>query len=256
MNYQFNIRKRPQGGGSDMVFGIRAVMEALNAGKEIDKIWIRKNLEGDLSRELSEVLKGYEIPVQRVPQEKLMHLSSKNHQGVVAFISPITYQRLDQLIPALYDQGIMPFVVVLDGITDVRNFGAIARSCACAGVHAVVLPQTGSVSVNADAIKTSAGALYHVPVCRERNLKESLRFLKLSGLKLIGASEKADKNYRDADYSGPLALVLGAEDQGIAPVHLTLCDEIVKIPVSGDIASLNVSVAGGILMYEALRHRD
>ncbi|MFA6589864.1 MAG: 23S rRNA (guanosine(2251)-2'-O)-methyltransferase RlmB [Bacteroidales bacterium] len=256
MNYQFNIRKRPQGGGSDMVFGIRAVMEALNAGKEIDKIWIRKNLEGDLSRELSEVLKGYEIPVQRVPQEKLMHLSSKNHQGVVAFISPITYQRLDQLIPALYDQGIMPFVVVLDGITDVRNFGAIARSCACAGVHAVVLPQTGSVSVNADAIKTSAGALYHLPVCRERNLKESLRFLKLSGLKLIGASEKADKNYRDADYSGPLALVLGAEDQGIAPVHLTLCDEIVKIPVSGDIASLNVSVAGGILMYEALRHRD
>ncbi|MFA5469940.1 MAG: 23S rRNA (guanosine(2251)-2'-O)-methyltransferase RlmB [Bacteroidales bacterium] len=256
MNYQFNIRKRPQGGGSDMVFGIRAVMEALNAGKEIDKIWIRKNLEGDLSRELSEVLKGYEIPVQRVPQEKLMHLSSKNHQGVVAFISPITYQRLDQLIPALYDQGIMPFVVVLDGITDVRNFGAIARSCACAGVHAVVLPQTGSVSVNADAIKTSAGALYHLPVCRERNLKESLRFLKLSGLKLIGASEKADKNYSDADYSGPLALVLGAEDQGIAPVHLTLCDEIVKIPVSGDIASLNVSVAGGILMYEALRHRD
>ncbi|MFA7359215.1 MAG: RNA methyltransferase, partial [Bacteroidales bacterium] len=201
MNYQFNIRKRPQGGGSDMVFGIRAVMEALNAGKEIDKIWIRKNLEGDLSRELSEVLKGYEIPVQRVPQEKLMHLSSKNHQGVVAFISPITYQRLDQLIPALYDQGIMPFVVVLDGITDVRNFGAIARSCACAGVHAVVLPQTGSVSVNADAIKTSAGALYHLPVCRERNLKESLRFLKLSGLKLIGASEKADKNYSDADYS-------------------------------------------------------
>ncbi|MDD4641410.1 MAG: 23S rRNA (guanosine(2251)-2'-O)-methyltransferase RlmB [Bacteroidales bacterium] len=256
MNYQFNIRKRPQGGGSDMVFGSRAVMEALNAGKEIDKIWIRKNLEGDLSRELSEVLKGYEIPVQRVPQEKLMHLSSKNHQGVVAFISPITYQRLDQLIPALYDQGIMPFVVVLDGITDVRNFGAIARSCACAGVHAVVLPQTGSVSVNADAIKTSAGALYHLPVCRERNLKESLRFLKLSGLKLIGASEKADKNYSDADYSGPLALVLGAEDQGIAPVHLTLCDEIVKIPVSGDIASLNVSVAGGILMYEALRHRD
>lgn len=256
MNYQFNIRKRPQGGGSDMVFGIRAVMEALNAGKEIDKIWIRKNLEGDLSRELSEVLKGYEIPVQRVPQEKLMHLSSKNHQGVVAFISPITYQRLDQLIPALYDQGIMPFVVVLDGITDVRNFGAIARSCACAGVHAVVLPQTGSVSVNADAIKTSAGALYHLPVCRERNLKESLRFLKLSGLKLIGASEKADKNYRDADYSGPLALVLGAEDQGIAPMHLTLCDEIVKIPVLGDIASLNVSVAGGILMYEALRHRD
>ncbi|MDD3432126.1 MAG: 23S rRNA (guanosine(2251)-2'-O)-methyltransferase RlmB [Bacteroidales bacterium] len=256
MNYQFNIRKRPQGGGSDMVFGIRAVMEALNAGKEIDKIWIRKNLEGDLSRELSEVLKGYEIPVQRVPQEKLMHLSSKNHQGVVAFISPITYQRLDQLIPALYDQGIMPFVVVLDGITDVRNFGAIARTCACAGVHAVVLPQTGSVSVNADAIKTSAGALYHLPVCRERNLKESLRFLKLSGLKLIGASEKADKNYRDADYSGPLALVLGAEDQGIAPMHLTLCDEIVKIPVLGDIASLNVSVAGGILMYEALRHRD
>ncbi len=256
MNPQFNIRKRPQGGGNDMVFGIRAVMEALLAGKEIDKIWIRKNLEGDLSRELNEVLKGYEIPVQRVPPEKLMGLSSKNHQGVVAFISPITYQRLDELIPALYDQGIMPFVVVLDGITDVRNFGAIARTCACAGVHAIVVPQTGSVSVNADAIKTSAGALYHLPVCRERNLKESLRFLKLSGLKLIGASEKADKNYRDVDYSGPLALILGAEDQGIAPVHLSLCDEIVKIPVLGDIASLNVSVAGGIMMYEALHHRD
>lgn len=256
MNRRFNIRKRPPGGGNEMVFGIRAVMEALHAGKEIDKIWIRNNLEGELSRELGEVLKGYEIPVQRVPQEKLIHLSSKNHQGVVAFISPITYQRLDQLIPSLYDQGIMPFVVVLDGITDVRNFGAIARTCSCAGVHAIVVSQTGSVSVNADAIKTSAGALYRLPVSRERNLKESLHFLKLSGIKLIGASEKADKDYRTADYSGPLALILGAEDQGIAPAHLSLCDEIVRIPVLGEIASLNVSVAGGVLMYEALRHRD
>lgn len=256
MNHTFKGRKRPQSRTKDMVFGIRAVMEALHAGKEIDKIWIRNNLEGELARELNEVLKGYEIPIQRVPQEKLMRLSSKNHQGVVAFISAITYQKLDQLIPGLYDRGIMPFVVVLDGITDVRNFGAIARSCACAGVHAIVLPQTGSVSVNADAIKTSAGALYHLPVCRERNLKESLHFLQLSGLKLIGASEKADLDYREADYSGPLVLILGSEDQGIAPMHLSLCDEIVKIPVVGQIASLNVSVAGGILMYEALRHRD
>lgn len=247
-------RKQP-GGGNDMIFGIRAVMEAINAGKDIDKIWIRKNLEGNLSRELFDLLKGSNVPVQRVPQEKLNHLTAKNHQGVVAFVSPITYQRLDQLIPMLYEQGRDPFVVLLDRLTDVRNFGAIARTCACAGVDAIVIPMNDSVTANADAVKTSAGALHSLPVCRETNLKEAIRFLKDSGLRVVAATEKAVNDYTQANYQGPLALVMGAEDEGISPENLRICDELVQIPMEGAIASLNVSVAAGIMIYEAKKHR-
>ena len=161
--------KRPAPrGGNEMIFGIRAVLEAIAAGKDVDKIWIRKNLEGDLSKELFAALKGSNIPVQRVPQEKLNHITTKNHQGVIAFMSPVTYQRLDQIVPMLYEDGKDPFIVVLDRLTDVRNFGAIARTCACAGVDAIVIPMNESVTVNADAIKTSAGALHSLPVCRDR----------------------------------------------------------------------------------------
>lgn len=248
-------RKQP-GSGNEMIFGIRAVMEAVAAGKDVDKIWIRKNLENNLARELFEQLKGTNIPIQRVPQEKLNHITTKNHQGVIAFVSPVTYQRLEQMVPLWYEAGKQPLVVVLDSVTDVRNFGAIARTCACAGVDAIVLPMNNSVTVNADAVKTSAGALHTLPVCRENSLRDALRYLKDSGFHLIAATEKASQMYTGADYSGPTAIIMGAEDTGIAPEHLRICDELVQIPILGNIASLNVSVAAGIMIYEAVRQRQ
>ena len=160
-----------------MIFGIRAVIEAVEAGKEIDKILVKKDLQGDLAKELFDLIKGRGFFVQRVPVERLNRITRKNHQGVIAFISAVSYQRLGDIIPSLFEEGKVPFIVLLDGITDVRNFGAIARTCECTGVDAIVLPERGSVSVNADAVKTSAGALLHIPVCRERSIHSAIRYL-------------------------------------------------------------------------------
>lgn len=238
---------------NEMIFGVRAVIEALQAGKDIDKILVKKDIQSDLSKELFTVLKGTTIPVQRVPVERLNRITKKNHQGVVAFISPVTYQLTEQLVPFLFEAGKNPFFILLDGVTDVRNFGAIARTCECAGVDAIIIPNRDSVSVNADAIKTSAGALHKLPVCREVNLTATLRYLKESGFRLIAATEKGDYNYTQADYSGPLCIIMGAEDKGVSYDNLALCDEWVKIPMRGTIESLNVSVAAGILIYEAIK---
>lgn len=238
-----------------MIFGVRAVIEALKTDKEFDKIFIRRDMTNELSRELFDALKGREIPVIKVPVEKLTRLTMKNHQGVIAFITPITYQHIDDIIPTLYEEGKTPFVVVLDGITDVRNFGAIARTCECAGVHALVIPIRGGASTNADAIKTSAGALLKLPVCRENNLTDTLKYLRQSGLTVVAATEKGVKSYTDVDYNVPLAIVMGAEDFGISPENLRVCDELVSIPINGTIQSLNVSVAAGVLIYEALKQR-
>ena len=240
---------------NEMVFGIRAVIEAIQADKEIDKILVKRELQGDLSRELFEVLKGRDIPVQRVPAERLDRLTRKNHQGVIAFIPAITYERLENIIPFVYEQGKNPFIVLLDGVTDVRNFGAIARTCECAGVDAIVIPSRGSVTVNADAVKTSAGALHTLPVCREQNLKDTLQFLKSSGFHIVAATEKGDYDYTKADYTGPMCIIMGAEDKGVSYDNLALCDEWVKIPMLGTIESLNVSVAAGILIYETVKQR-
>lgn len=238
-----------------MIFGIRAVIEALKSDKEFDKIFIRRDMTNELSRELYAALAGREIPVIKVPVEKLNRLTMKNHQGVIAFITPVTYQHIDDIIPTLYEEGKTPFVVVLDGITDVRNFGAIARTCECAGVHAIVIPIRGGASTNADAIKTSAGALLTLPVCRENNLTDTLKYLRQSGLTIVAATEKGTKSYTDVNYNGPLAIVMGAEDFGISPENLRVCDELVSIPIKGSIQSLNVSVAAGVLIYEAVKQR-
>lgn len=240
---------------NEMIFGLRAVIEALQAGKEIEKIYVKRELQGELSKELFEALKGSNIPLQRVPAERLNRLTRKNHQGVVALVSAIAYQRLEDIIPFVYEQGKNPLIVLLDGITDVRNFGAIARTCECAGVDAIVIPSKGSVTVNADAIKTSAGALHTLPVCKEKNITESIRFLRASGLKVIAASEKAADSYTAVACDGPLAIVMGAEDTGVSAENLRICDHIIKIPLFGSIASLNVSVASAILLYEAVRQR-
>ena len=240
---------------NEMIFGIRAVIEAVEAGKEIDKILIKKDLQGDLAKELFDLIKGRGFFVQRVPVERLNRITRKNHQGVIAFISAVSYQRLGDIIPSLFEEGEVPFIVLLDGITDVRNFGAIARTCECTGVDAIVLPERGSVSVNADAVKTSAGALLHIPVCRERSIHSAIRYLKDSGIKVVAASEKAVTNYTRVDYTVPVAVVMGAEDIGVDADNLRLCDEMVAIPQVGNIGSLNVSVAAGIMMYEVVRQR-
>lgn len=240
---------------NEMIFGIRAVIEAIQAGKEVDKILVKRELQGDLVKELFEVLKGTEIPVQRVPQERLDRYTRKNHQGVIAFISAVTYQKLEDIIPFVYEQGRDPFVVLLDGVTDVRNFGAIARTCECAGVDAIVIPAKGSVTVNADAVKTSAGALHVLPVCKEKSINQAIRFLQQSGVKVYAASEKAAENYTNIKYDGPVAIVMGAEDTGVSMDNLRICDAMVKIPQFGTIGSLNVSVASSILVYEVVRQR-
>ncbi len=240
---------------SQVVFGIRAVIEAIESGKQVDKVLMKKDLGGELARELLSVTREYNVPVQRVPVERINKVTRKNHQGVIAFMAAVDYYHVDDIVPALYDEGINPLVVVLDGVTDVRNFGAIARTCECAGVNCIVIPERNSVSVNADAVKTSAGALNYLPVCRERNLVKAVQYLRDSGFKVMGASEKTNLNYTKADFTGPVAIVLGAEDTGISTDVLKLCDTLVAIPEFGQINSLNVSVAGGIMIYEVVRQR-
>jgi 23S rRNA (guanosine2251-2'-O)-methyltransferase len=247
--------RMPDNKQSQMIFGTRAVIEAVQASKDVDKILMRRDLQGDLSRELFRIVKGTNIPLQRVPQEKLDRLTRKNHQGVIAFISAVTYRKLEDIVPTLYEDGKNPLIVLLDGVTDVRNFGAIARTCECAGVNAIVIPTHNSVSVNADAVKTSAGALLTLPVCKEASITEAIGFLKNCGYKVIAATEKATNAYTTVDYTMPVALVLGGEDMGISMDNLRICDEMVKIPVTGNIASLNVSAAAAVLLYEVVRQR-
>lgn len=240
---------------NDYIFGIRAVIEAIEAGKEIDKVLVKKDLQGDLAQELFAATRQAGVMVQRVPVERINRITRKNHQGVLAFVSAVEYYTLESLIPSLYEAGEVPFVVLLDGVTDVRNFGAIARTCECVGANAIVIPARGSVSVNADAVKTSAGALHTLPVCRERSIQDAVRYLHDSGFTIVAASEKATCNYTEVDYTVPVAIVMGAEDTGVSLAVLRHCDEMVAIPMRGSIGSLNVSVAAGVMMYEVIRQR-
>ena len=240
----------------EMIFGLRAVIEAAQAGKDIDKVLVKRELQGELFRELQDVMALHEIPIQKVPLERIDRFTRKNHQGVLAFISAVTYQKIEDIVPMLYEEGKNPFIVVLDGITDVRNFGAIARTCEVAGVDAIVLPAYGSVRVTADAVKTSAGALHSIPVCRELNIKDAVKFLKNSGIKIVAATEKAAENYTTSSYTDPVAILMGAEDVGISDELLKISDDLVKLPIFGTIESLNVSVAAGVMLYEVIRQRQ
>ena len=241
---------------SEFIFGIRPVLEAIRAGQEIDKVLVRQNMTGDLAVELMAELRRNKLNIQYVPAEKLDKITNKNHQGVVAYISPVSYQSLEQVVLKSFDEGVTPVVVLLDGITDVRNFGAIARTCECAGVTAIVIPETNSARITEDAIKTSAGALHTLPVCKEKNLVQTVKYLKASGVRVVAATEKGDKVYTDTDLTGPLAIVMGAEDTGVSPEIIRLCDDLVKIPINGKISSLNVSVAAGVMIYESIRQRQ
>ncbi len=240
----------------DLVYGLHSVLEAIHLGKELEKVFIRKSLNNERSKELISLLRERDIPLQFVPNEKLQKISSKNHQGVIGLVSMIEYGRLELIIPDLFEKGETPFILILDEITDVRNLGAIARTAECSGVHALVLPAKGSAQINADAIKTSSGALHKLPVCRTPELLDSLNFLKNSGLKIVAGTEKGEGLYFDSDLTGPIALVIGSEDKGVSNKILSITDQMVRIPQLGKIKSLNVSVAAGVLCYEVVRQRQ
>ena len=237
------------------IFGIRAIIEAVEAGKTIDKLFIQKGLHNDLFAELWKLVREKRINYKHVPLEKINRLTRKNHQGVFAFISPIDFHNIEDVIPKLYEEGKNPLVLVLDRITDVRNFGAIARTAECAGVDTILIPEQNAAAINADAIKTSAGALHKVTVCRTWNLKLALQFMKESGIQLIGCAEKTQDDMYKPNYTTPTAIIIGSEEDGVSPEFLKMCDARAKIPMNGKIASLNVSVATGVILYEALRQR-
>jgi len=239
----------------NIIFGVRPVIEAINAGKEIDKLYIQRDIKGSGLSELRNAIKKAKIAFSHVPIQKINRHTSGNHQGVLAFISPIELSDIETLIPSLFEEGKVPFVLVLDKLTDVRNFGAIARTSECAGIDAIIIPKRESAQINADAIKTSAGALHTIPVCKVNNLTDAVLYLQASGLKIIGCTEKTDESIYDIDYTDPIAIVMGSEERGISNQILKICDKKGKIPMSGNISSLNVSVAAGIILYETVKQR-
>lgn len=240
----------------EMIFGIRAVIEAIDAGKALDKVLVRRDMSSAIGRELLLRLEGTGTPIQKVPVEKLNQFTDKNHQGVIAFLSPIEFTPVENIVQTLFDEGQTPLLVLLDGVTDVRNFGAIARTCVCAGVHAIIIGARGSAAINGDAVKASAGALHKLPICKEENLQNTLRYLQESGLRIVAATEHTDRLYTEVDMTVPTCIVMGSEEKGIYEENLKLCTDQVRLPMTDQIESLNVSVAAGIFIYEAVRQRN
>ncbi len=241
---------------SDCIFGLRPVIEAIKAGKQIDRLLVKQGLQGSLYHELMTEVRKNNISYQIVPVERIEIVTRKNHQGVLAWLSIIEYQSIVNLLPMIFEKGEDPLVIVLDGVSDVRNFGSIVRTAECLGAHAVIVPEKGSARITADAVKASAGALHSFPVCREKSIVKTIGFLKESGLKVICAVEKSSTAAGHSLLTGPAALILGSEDKGISRELLALADHAVRIPVSGNISSLNVSVAAGILIYEIMKQRS
>jgi 23S rRNA (guanosine2251-2'-O)-methyltransferase len=241
---------------TEMIYGTRAVIEAIKAGKEIEKVMIQSSLANDLIKELISVAKENKVPYTFVPQEKLKKLSTKNHQGVICLLASVVYASLDNLIDRAYTEGREPFLLILDRVTDVRNFGAIARTAECAGVDGIVVGEKGNAPITGDAMKTSAGALNHLSICREKDLKKTMKYLRENGIRIVACTEKASHSLYDVELSGPVALIIGSEEDGISDALLRDADELAKIPMKGKIGSLNVSVATGVAIYEVVRRRE
>jgi len=239
----------------EIIYGIRAVLEAVNSGQHLERVFIQKNLKGDLYKELMHALHHTTTPLSKVPVERINKFTRKNHQGVVALISPIQYHALEHVVPKLFEEGKTPLILILDEITDVRNFGAIARTAECLGVHCLVIPIRGGAQINEDAVKTSAGAFHYLPVCREKNLIDAVKYLRDSGMNVVSCTEKADNTLDKINFSIPTAIIMGSEERGISGGLMELSNDLAKIPMIGKIASLNVSVATGMVLYEAQRQR-
>jgi 23S rRNA (guanosine2251-2'-O)-methyltransferase len=240
----------------NLVYGLRPIIEAIEAGKEIQKVFVQIGAKGDLMKELFDLIKRKKIFFQNVPIEKLNRLTRNNHQGAVAYITEITYSELENVIPTIFEKGKVPLVLILDKVTDVRNFGAMVRTAECCGANAVLIPTRGSAPINADAIKTSAGAMHILPICRSMNLKDAIQYLKNAGLQIVACTEKSAVSYTTISYTKPTAIIMGSEEEGISPEYLKLCDAKAMLPLKGTIGSLNVSVAAGIILYEVLRQRN
>ena len=240
----------------DYIFGLRPVQEAIEAGRNIERIMIRKGLQGEGFHALLQLVRQSGIPFQYVPVEKLNRMTHKNHQGIIAITAIVTYLPFEEIVARAFEEGRDPLVVILDSITDVRNLGAIARSAEAAGADAILIPDRGAAQINPDAMKTSAGALALIPVCRTPDLGRSIKYLRSAGLSIVGATEKTDLLYYEAKLNTPLALIMGAEDHGISTNLLALCDQEVRIPMLGKIASLNVSAAASVILFEAVRQRS
>jgi 23S rRNA (guanosine2251-2'-O)-methyltransferase len=239
----------------DMIYGTRAVIEAIRAGREVEKILVQTGLGNDLIKELLTLARQHNVPVVSTHADKLKRLSTKNHQGVISYLSAVTFVALDNIIHKTYTEGRDPFILLLDRITDVRNFGAIVRTAECAGIDAIVIPEKGSAPVTSDAVKTSAGALSYMPICRERDLKQTVKFLRENGIKIVACTEKASNSLYQINLTGPVAIIMGSEEDGITDVLLRDADELASIPIKGAISSLNVSVAAGVALYEVIRQR-
>ena len=238
------------------IFGLRPIIEAIQAGKEIDTLFIQKGLKNELFQELWQLVRARKVNYKHVPVEKLNRLTHKNHQGVFAFISPINFHKTDNIIQDVFEKGENPLFLVLDRVTDVRNFGAIVRTAECSGVQAIIVPEKGSAAINGDALKTSAGALHNIPICREFNLKATIEYLKNCGLQIVGCTEKTEEKIYQLNFNLPTAIIMGSEEDGISTEYLKLCDYKAKIPMNGTIGSLNVSVSAGVILYEAVRQRQ
>ncbi|HNP95729.1 MAG TPA: 23S rRNA (guanosine(2251)-2'-O)-methyltransferase RlmB [Cyclobacteriaceae bacterium] len=239
----------------ETIFGTRAVIEAIKAGREIEKIFIQTGLNNDLVKELISIAREKSISLSFIPQQKLNKLSNKNHQGVVCMLSVVQYSKLEDLIDKAYSDGKEPFFVILDRITDVRNFGAISRTADCAGITGIIIPDKGNAPITGDAMKTSAGALSFLPVSRVSDLKKTIADLKSNGIRILACTEKASQTLYETDLQGPLAIIMGSEEDGISQALIKDADHLIKIPMYGNIASLNVSVAAGIALFEVIRQK-
>ncbi len=240
---------------SEMIYGTRAVMEAIKASREIEKIYIQAGLSNDLIKELINTAKAAAVPFSFIPQQKLNRLSTKNHQGVICMLSAVRYVPVENLIDKAYAEGREPFFLILDRVTDVRNFGAMARTAECAGLDGIIIEEKGNAPVTGDAVKTSAGALSHLPVCRVPDLRKTVKLLQENGIQVVACTEKAEKVLYELDLKIPTALVLGSEEDGISHELLRGADILAKIPMKGKIGSLNVSVAAGVAIYEVVRQQ-
>jgi 23S rRNA (guanosine2251-2'-O)-methyltransferase len=241
---------------STQIFGLRAIIEAINSGETIEKVFLQKGLKGDLFNELETLIRKENINSSYVPVEKLNRLTNKNHQGAVAQISPIAFHDIEDLVLNVIESGKTPLFVLLDQISDVRNFGAIIRTAECTGVNGIIIQKKGGAPVNGDTIKTSAGAVFKVPICKVDHIKDAMYYLQASGIKVIAATEKTDNTLYDVSFKEPCAIIMGSEGRGINPSVLKLVDDKAKLPLLGDIESLNVSVACGVFLYEVVRQRQ
>ena len=239
----------------EAIFGIRPIIEVIKSGKTIDKLFIQKGLHNESFAILWKLVRENRINYKHVPVEKMNRLTKKNHQGVFAFISPIDFYNIEDVIPNLYEEGKSPLILVLDRITDVRNFGAIARTAECSNVDCIIVPEQNSAAINSDAMKTSSGALNNIKICRTWNPKMTIQILKDNGIQIVSCTEKTNNEIYTVNYQIPTAIILGSEENGVSSEFLKLSDEKVKIPVLGNIESLNVSVACGVILYEIVRQR-